>query len=196
MRVVKIIIIKILYRLFVFSNKIKLKLRNYSWETNQNINIEQNNSIHISAELIVNLGGSISIGNNNEILNNVLLMTYGGNIEIGNGCSINPFTIIYGHGGVKIGDDVLIAGHCMLIPSNHNFNNIEIPISKQGSTNKGIIIENNVWIAHGCTILDGVKISSGSIIGAGSVVSKDVPPNSIVVGIPAKVIKTRLSNYD
>ena len=73
----------------------------------------------------------------------------------------------------------------------HVFDDLEQPISKQGLTKKGIKIHNDVWIAANCVILDGVEIGEGSIIAAGSVVAKNVPPYSVVAGIPAKVIKNR-----
>jgi acetyltransferase-like isoleucine patch superfamily enzyme len=150
-------------------------------------------SIFLGNNVIIenNNNGSINIGSDTEILHGVIIMTYGGKIEIGEKCSINPYTIIYGHGGLKIGNNVLIAGHTMIIPSNHNFSNLLIPINKQGETKKGIIIEDDVWIGSGCKILDGVKIHSGAIIAAGSVVNRDVPSNSIYGGIPANFIKSR-----
>jgi acetyltransferase-like isoleucine patch superfamily enzyme len=91
-----------------------------------------------------------------------------------------------------IGDNVLIAGHTMIIPSNHNSQDLQIPINQQGENSKGIIIEDDVWIGAGCKILDGVCIKSGAIIGAGSVVTKDIPPNAIIAGVPGKLIKYRI----
>ena len=64
-------------------------------------------------------------------------------------------------------------------------------IKEQGSTSKGIIIEDNVWIAANVTILDGCKIGQGSIVAAGAVVNKDIPPKSIAGGVPARIIKER-----
>lgn len=158
----------------------------------RNISIGEQNKIHPLSLLDTSLGGHISIGNSNEILNGCLLMTYGGKISIDSGCSINPYTIIYGHGkGTRIGKNVLIAGHCMLIPANHIFSRTDIPINQQGTSSKGIIIEDDVWIAAGCKILDGVTIGKGSIIAAGTIVSKSVEPYSIVAGVPSKVLKMR-----
>lgn len=158
----------------------------------KNVLIGADNNIHHSSKLDTSLGGQITLGNCNEILNGCLLMTYGGKISIGSGCSINPYTIIYGHGaGTVIGDNVLIAGHCMIIPSNHIFSRTDISINQQGTSSKGIIIEDDVWIAASCQVLDGVTIGKGSIIAAGSVVNKSVEPYSVVGGVPAKFLKKR-----
>lgn len=157
----------------------------------KNICVSQNTRISSTAKVEVRFGGEISIGENTELQEGVLVLTYGGKIKIGNNCSINPYTIIYGHGGTQIGDNVLIAGHCMIIPNNHNFSKRDIPICEQGNTAKGIVIEDDVWIAHGCSILDGVTIGKGAIIAAGSVVNRSVEPFTIVGGVPAKKIKNR-----
>ncbi|MCX7595635.1 MAG: acyltransferase, partial [Fischerella sp.] len=66
--------------------------------------------------------------------------------------------------------------------------------AEQGVTCKGIIIEDDCWLGHGVTVLDGVTIGKGSVIGAGAVVTKDIPPYSVAVGIPAKVVKSRISD--
>lgn len=137
-------------------------------------------------------GGTIQIGKDSELLYGVIVMTYGGNIKIGEKCSINPYTILYGHGNLTIGDNVLIAGHTIIIPANHNFMDIDIPINAQGETRKGIVIEDDVWIGAGCRILDGITIGKGAIVAAGAVVNKDVPSNTIVGGVPAKKIKDRV----
>lgn len=137
-------------------------------------------------------GGSITIGNNTEILYGCLLISHGGKIEIGHQCSINSYTIIYGHGkGVRIGNNVLIAGQCIIIPANHKFTRTDIPINLQGETYQGIVIEDDVWIGAGSQILDGVTIGTGAVVAAGSVVNKNVTPYAVVGGIPAKLIKMR-----
>lgn len=122
----------------------------------------------------------IIIGDKTSIGHGVCLLTYGGSIEIGNECDINPYTIICGHGmGAKIGNKVLIAPHCMIIPNNHIFKKKDVPIIDQGNYSKGIVIEDEVWIAHGCSVLDGVTIGKGAIITAGSVVRRSVEPYEI-----------------
>jgi acetyltransferase-like isoleucine patch superfamily enzyme len=144
-----------------------------------------------NAQIKTKLGGKILVGDRCAIHDYVLIFSYGGSIEIGDHCDINPFSILYGHGGLRIGNRVLIAGHCMIIPNNHNISDLDTPIQLQGSSAKGIIVEDNVWIGHGVSILDGVRIGRGSVIAAGAVVTSDVKENTIVGGVPAKVIRSR-----
>ncbi|MBD2139793.1 acyltransferase [Anabaena sp. FACHB-1237] len=104
---------------------------------------------------------------------------------------IAPYVSIAGPGNVKIGKNCMIASHCGIYANNHVFTDVSLPIKDQGVTRQGIIIEDNCWLGHAVTVLDGVTIGQGSIIGAGAVVKKNIPPYSIAVGVPAKVIKTR-----
>lgn len=159
------------------------------------ITLKENIRIAPSAKVQVRFGGEIFIDEHTELQDGVLVLTYGGKIKIGKNCSINPYTIIYGHGGTTIGDNVLIAGHCMIIPNTHKFADPNIPINAQGNKSIGITIEDDVWIAHGCSILDGVTIGKGAIIAAGSVVNKSVEPYTIVGGVPAVKLKNRADGY-
>jgi acetyltransferase-like isoleucine patch superfamily enzyme len=136
-------------------------------------------------------GGNISIGKYCVLRKGVQLLTYGGNITIGENCSINPYTLIYGQGNTMIGKGVRIAAQCVIIPSNHKFSDKNEFIYKQGLTNIGITIEDDVWLGCGVKVLDGVTITKGCIIAAGSVVNKSTMPYSIYAGIPAKKIKDR-----
>ena len=133
-------------------------------------------------------GGSISIGGNCEIHPFAMILTYGGDIAIGHNCSANPFVIIYGHGGVMIGNGVRIASHSVIIPANHNVSNAGTPLYQSGVSAKGISIGNDVWIGSGARILDGVRIDDNVVVGAGSVVTKSVPPHATVAGVPARII--------
>lgn len=103
---------------------------------------------------------------------------------------------MYGHGGLKIGNGVRIGTKATMIPANHIFRRTDIPIYQQGVSQEGIKIEDDVWIGANSTIVDGVTIHTGSIVGAGSVVTKDVPKYSIVAGVPAKIIKSRNMNAE
>lgn len=156
----------------------------------RNIEIGENLSVP-SHSIIAAEKGYIQIGHNFELHSYVKLSTYGGFIEIGDDCSCNEFCVLYGHGGLKIGNSVRIGAHTVIIPASHRYSDLDKPIRLQGETRKGIIIEDDVWSGAGVIILDGVTIGSGCVIGAGSVVTKSIPPNSVAVGVPAKVIKTR-----
>ncbi|MDX2216550.1 MAG: acyltransferase [Oculatellaceae cyanobacterium bins.114] len=112
-------------------------------------------------------------------------------IEIGDRTSIGPYVVIHGPGNIKIGQDCLIAAHTGIYASNHQFADPDRKIRDQGLSRKGIVIEDDCWLGHKVSVLDGVTIGKGSVIGAGAVVTKDIPPYSIAVGVPAKVIGQR-----
>ena len=120
-----------------------------------------------------------------------MILTYGGNIQIGDDCSVNPFAIVYGHGGVRIANGVRIAAHTVIIPANHNVPTDGTPLRKAGTSAKGIEIGANVWLGSGARILDGVRIGMNAIVGAGSVVTRSVPEGATVAGVPARVIRQR-----
>jgi acetyltransferase-like isoleucine patch superfamily enzyme len=144
------------------------------------------------AELIANARGEqIVIGSDCRIHRDALLHCYGGQITIGNNVGINPFCVLYGHGGLTIGNDVLIATGCVMIPANHDIDDPGRSIRSQGLSCQGITIEDDVWIGARAVILDGVTIHRGAVIGAGAVVANDVPPGAIAVGVPAKVKRYR-----
>jgi len=139
----------------------------------------------------------ISIGDNVSILRNTIIectgviRNLGEGITIGNNVGIAQNCFIQVRGHVKIGNNVILGPGVSIFSENHNFSDPTKYINEQGEIRKGIIIEDGVWIASGTTILDGVTIGNNSIIAAGSVVNKDVPPFAIVGGIPAKIIKYR-----
>jgi len=139
------------------------------------------------------LGGTITLGARCTVQTGTILAPTGGSIELGDDCSLNPYSILYGQGGLKIGNGVRIAAHTVIVPSNHGFGDLSQPIFKQKSTHQGIVIEDDVWIGANCTILDGVRIAKGCIIGAGSVVSKSTEPFGIYAGVPARLIKKRVT---
>ncbi|KAF5050111.1 2,3,4,5-tetrahydropyridine-2,6-dicarboxylate N-acetyltransferase [anaerobic digester metagenome] len=136
-------------------------------------------------------GGYIHIGDNVALRFGVQLYPYGGNIAISNNVMIGAYSVVFGHGNISIGENTIIASHVVIIPANHRFNALDVPICHQGISAKGIQIGENVWIGAHAVILDGVTIGTGAIVAAGAVVNRDVPPYSIVGGVPATVIKHR-----
>jgi len=147
--------------------------------------------IERGARFNLKYGGAIMLGARCRLYNGSMLAPSGGFIELGDDCSLNPYSILYGHGGLKIGNGVRIAAHTVIIPSNHGFDDLTQPIFRQKSRSKGIVIEDDVWIGANCTILDGVRIAKGCVIGAGSVVGKSTEPFGIYGGVPARLIRMR-----
>jgi acetyltransferase-like isoleucine patch superfamily enzyme len=113
--------------------------------------------------------------------------TGGTEIRVGRGVFINQNCTIYDLGGVEIGDEVLIGPNVSLITSGHP---IQPSRRRDGVTASPIVIGRNVWIAAGATVIGGVTIGDNSVVAAGSVVTKDVPPNTLVGGNPARVIRS------
>lgn len=117
----------------------------------------------------------------------------GGNVKIGDysGLGINCLV----SGKVSIGNYVMIGPDVMLLARSHRFDRTDIPMSVQGDEEiQEIVIGNDVWIGARALMLPGVKIGEGAIVGAGAIVTKDVPPYAVVAGNPAKVIKWRKSD--
>jgi acetyltransferase-like isoleucine patch superfamily enzyme len=136
--------------------------------------------------------GSVSIGERSFIHQFCMLRPFGGSIHIGSDTTLNPYSMIYGgDAGVEIGSNVMIAPHTLIFASNHNFSRRDVPMRNQGTTSKGVVIEDDVWIGAGCRILDGVRICSGSIIAAGAVVTRSIDDCSVVGGVPARPLRQR-----
>jgi acetyltransferase-like isoleucine patch superfamily enzyme len=117
-----------------------------------------------------------------------------GTLRIGDGSSIGHNTVIVCRESIDIGDNVMIAAYCYVLDVDHEFDEINVPIPKQGLRIKPVIIGNDVWVGAHTIILRGVKIGEGAVIGANSVITRDVPPYAIVAGNPARIVKWRGSN--
>lgn len=155
------------------------------------VNIKQGTIIEPRVELRSQYGGSILIGKNCILGIGAQFYTHGGNIEIGDNTTINAYSMVYGQGGVRIGNGVRIAAHCTIVPSNHRFDNPNEFIYKQGLSKQGIIIEDDVWLGSGVKVLDGVTIKRGCVIGANAVVTHSTDEFGVYVGIPARKINSR-----
>lgn len=116
---------------------------------------------------------------------------FGKGLEIGANSSIGPHGYVGCSGKIKIGKNVMFGPKCSLFAENHIFNDVENTIKSQGVYQKGIIVEDDCWIGSNVIILDGVTIGKGSVIGAGTLVTKDIPAGSIVVDKRQKSVKDR-----
>lgn len=141
---------------------------------------------------IKSAAAKVRLGARNQIIGGVRFETgYEGHVTLGDDCFVGAHTILNGFGGITIGNNALIAGHCHIVSGDHGFADLSVPMAQQPITGRGIVIEDDVWLGSGVKVLDGVHIGQGSIVSAGAVVNKDVAPYSIVGGVPSKLIKMR-----
>ena len=134
---------------------------------------------------------NVKVGKNVTFYQNVLLFG-DGPIEIGDNVDIGSNCILYAHhnGGIRIGDNTMIAGNCYIIDSNHGTKAGTL-MREQANETAPIEIGEDVWIAANCQVLMGTRIGSGAVIGAGSLVNRDIPENMIAFGTPARSHRMR-----
>ena len=114
-----------------------------------------------------------------------------GVLKIGDNSYVGSYSVIGVNNKISIGNNVMIADSVSIRDSDHQFSLRNVPMRNQGIVSKEIIIEDDVWIGYGAVVTKGVKIKKGAIIGANSVVTRDVDEFCIVGGVPARLIKTR-----
>jgi acetyltransferase-like isoleucine patch superfamily enzyme len=164
----------------------------------RHIRIKDGVTIGIYAELDglseegINIGNNVKIGNFTQIKCTGTLKKIGRGFSIEDNSGVGEFSFFGAAGGIKIGRNVIMGQNIRFHSENHNFDRLDVPIKEQGVTNKGIIIEDDCWFGSGVVVLDGVTVGKGSVLGANTLVNKDIPPYSIAVGNPVKIIKSRL----
>lgn len=148
--------------------------------------------IHPGARVSKLGGGSITIGRNCILHSGSLLATYGGSIRLGDNVTVNDYSILYGHGGLEIGDGVRIAAHVVIIPANHGIEP-DRAIHVQPMNAVGIRIGTDVWIGAGVRILDGSDVANGCVLAAGAVVLATLETEAMGIygGVPARKISSR-----
>ncbi|WP_027189368.1 acyltransferase [Paucidesulfovibrio longus] len=112
-------------------------------------------------------------------------ITFGDNVTLNTGCFLG------GGGGLTIGSDVMIGAGSKIVTSAHTHDKTDIPMREQGLEWKPVHVEDDVWFGFDVVVLPGVRIGRGSILGAASVVTRDVPPYSVVAGNPGRVLRQR-----
>ena len=160
------------------------------------VSIEDHSLLHCLSERGVIIGCHTSLGRN-------LWLHCGGTpedcsigwFEIGDYSYIGPNGVMGAGGGIKVGSHVQMGPNVTITAENHHFNDPALRIDQQGVYHQGVVIEDDVWIGGRATILDGVTIGRGSVIGAGAVVTKSIPPYSIAIGVPAKPIRSRKADH-
>lgn len=158
----------------------------------KNVKFEDFSEIHgLCAEGLI-------FGNNVTISRGVMIRPssyyggdYGQGLIIGDYSSIGPYGYVGCSGKITIGRNVMFGPKCSLFAENHNFSDTSSSIKSQGVNQKGITVEDDCWIGSNVVILDGVTIGKGSVIGAGTLITKDVPAGSVVMDKRDKMIKER-----
>ena len=140
--------------------------------------------------------GWIEIGRRATIHAGAIIDAQGGSIKIGDHFSLNPYSILYGSGGIRIGNFVRIAAHATIVSFEHNYRDPEVPITWQGTTQKEVVVEDDVWIGAGAKVLAGAYISRGCVIAANAVVKGRTEPFGIYAGVPARRVASRLPEVD
>ena len=115
----------------------------------------------------------------------------GDGLRLGDNANIGPYAFIGCSGYIVIGARVLMGPRVNLLAENHNFDVADVPIKGQGVTREFIVVKDDCWLGAGSTVLAGVTIGHDSVVAAGAVVTRDVPPHSVVAGVPARVLRTR-----
>jgi acetyltransferase-like isoleucine patch superfamily enzyme len=176
--------------LIFLGRRCKIKHKKYI-HLGRTIIIGDNVEINALSKKGIKIGNNFTIRRNSIIECTGVIRNLGEGLNVGNNVGISQNCYIQVRGFVEIGNNVIFGPNVSIFSENHNFSSPKLFINEQGETRKGVTIENGVWIGGGCIILDGVTIGMNSIIAANSVVNKNVPPNSIFGGVPAKFIKTR-----
>jgi len=163
----------------------------YQITAGKNLILDDNVSINALSTDGIQLGDHVSIARDSILFCTGVIAQKGKGIIIGNRTGIGARAFLAGQGGVTIGNDVITGPNIQVFSENHNFSDLTQTIKAQGVTKQATTIGNNCWIGADVKILAGVTIGDGCVIAAGSVVNKSVPANSVVAGVPAKVIKNR-----
>jgi len=184
------IFLKESHGLLFFGKRVKIE-HAYMIRTGSGLIVEDFVHINGLSEKGITFGKNVTIAKYSSLVCTGVIANKGVGIKIGNNSAVGAHSFIGGQGGVEIGDDVIMGPGVRIFSENHNYSHPEIPIRKQGESRKGVKIQNNCWIGAGVIILDGVEIGEGCVVAAGSVVTKSFPTNSIIGGVPAKIIKSR-----
>jgi acetyltransferase-like isoleucine patch superfamily enzyme len=155
------------------------------WGTSGLLFFGRDLEIEIAARGRVEFGRFIWIGDRTKIRCHEGLIEIGSKTVIGQECTFTA----YQH--IRIGEQCVIADRAMFIDFDHGVVEVERPIRAQGIYKRDVEVGSNVWIGYGACILRGVRIGDNSVIGTNSVVTKDVPANAVVGGIPARVLRMR-----
>jgi acetyltransferase-like isoleucine patch superfamily enzyme len=147
--------------------------------------------ISLGPDNITKPNGVVQVCSSCELNQGVELNPFGGSIRIARRVWLGPYVVIYGHGGVEIGEQTLISMHCTILSSNHAIPAIGTLIRDMPDDLRPTRIGRDVWIGANAVILGGVTIGDGAVVAAGAVVAKDVEAGVVVAGVPARFVRRR-----
>ncbi len=155
------------------------------WRTDGLLFLGRRLELQIARGARVDFGRFVWIGDGTKI------RCHEGRVEIGRKTVMGQECTISAYQRIRIGEQCVIADRAMFIDFDHGVVEVERPIRLQGIYKRDVEVGSNVWIGYGACILRGVRVGDNSIVGTNSVVTKDVPANAVVAGIPARVIRMR-----
>ncbi|HEY8083241.1 MAG TPA: acyltransferase [Solirubrobacterales bacterium] len=162
----------------------------WRWNTNGLLFLGGGLELQIARRGQVDFGRFVWIGHGTKIRCHEGVVEIGDKSVMGQECTISAYS------RVRIGEQCVIADRAMFIDFDHGVVEVERPIRKQGIYTRDVEVGSNVWIGYGACVLRGVSVGDNSIVGTNSVVTKDVPANAVVAGIPARVIRMRETPQD
>jgi acetyltransferase-like isoleucine patch superfamily enzyme len=160
------------------------------WRTDGPLFLGRRLELQIARRGRVEFGRFVWIGDGTKIRCHEGVVEIGAKTVIGQECTISAYR------RVRIGEQCVIADRAMFIDFDHGVVEVERSIRKQGIYKRDVEVGSNVWIGYGACILRGVRVGDNSIVGTNSVVTKDVPANAVVAGIPARVIRMREAPHE
>jgi acetyltransferase-like isoleucine patch superfamily enzyme len=181
----------------------RLMLRMEGWAAIENgVRLRFANHIHLGHRTYLDqhvyihaCPNGVEIGPGTLVMHGAVLHVYNfrdlphAGIRIGRDSLVGEYNVIRGQGGVTIGDRVYTSPLVQIVAVNHVFDDPDRSFVEQGITAEGIAIEDDVWIGSGAIICDGVRVGQGAVVAAAAVVTEDVPPQTVVAGVPARVIR-------
>jgi acetyltransferase-like isoleucine patch superfamily enzyme len=155
------------------------------WRTNGLVFFGRELELEVAARGRVDFGRFVWIGDKTKI------RCHEGRVEIGDKTVMGQECTISAYQHVRIGQQCVIADRAMFIDFDHGVVEVERPIRQQGIYKRDVVVGSNVWVGYGACVLRGVSVGDNAIVGTNSVVTKDVPANAVVAGIPARIIRMR-----
>lgn len=169
-----------------------VKIRHgYHLSIGRSVILEDNVRIDALSTQGVRLGSNVTIRRGTALIATGVLRSKGVGIRIGEGSSVGDMSYLGGQGGIDIGRNVLLGPNVLVFSEDHRYESPGLPIKHQGERRARVVIEDNCWIGAGTVILKGTRVGAGAVVGARSVVTRDIPSSAVAVGAPARVVKER-----